>query len=140
VDIYNPDAKHITKQAGLTPEERKSHSLLLAETGFVDAFRYLHGDKLGQFTYWSQRSFSRPVNKGLRLDYFLCSPDMYGGGGDCDDNTAAAAAAVVPSVFDCYQLPFATVGVSDHCPVVLVLEMSSSSSNSSSNSSSSTKK
>mgnify|MGYP003323178994 CR=1 FL=1 len=36
-----------------------------------DAFRLVHGDARGQFTYWSQRSRARPPNRGLRLDYFL---------------------------------------------------------------------
>jgi hypothetical protein len=34
-------------------------------------------DSRGQFTYWSQRSNGRPYNKGLRLDYFVCSDDMF---------------------------------------------------------------
>jgi hypothetical protein len=41
LDIYNPEAKHISKQAGLTPEERESHSLLLT-TNFQDAFRFFY--------------------------------------------------------------------------------------------------
>ena len=31
----------------------------------------------GQFTYWSQRTRARPFNKGLRLDYFVCSKEMF---------------------------------------------------------------
>lgn len=66
VDIHNPTAKHISKQAGLTPRERESFSQLLATPSsshhsdtFVDAFRFFHPDAKGQFTYWSQRvSFS----------------------------------------------------------------------------------
>jgi exonuclease III len=47
LDIYNYTAKHIVKQAGLTPQERKSFSQLL-ETGFVDAFRHFYpGKSLG---------------------------------------------------------------------------------------------
>ena len=41
-DIHNPEAKHIVKQAGLTPQERASFSNFLSETGCVDAFRYFH--------------------------------------------------------------------------------------------------
>jgi hypothetical protein len=40
-DIYNHTAKHITKQAGLTPRERASFTKLL-DAGFKDAFRYFH--------------------------------------------------------------------------------------------------
>ena len=64
LDIHNPTAKHIAKQAGLTPRERESFSKLLAPSSdlsdprsqpFVDAFRYFYPDAKGQFTYWSQR-------------------------------------------------------------------------------------
>ena len=34
-------------------------------------------DSSGQFTYWSQRTRARPFNKGLRLDYFVCSKEMF---------------------------------------------------------------
>lgn len=42
LDIHNPTAKHIDKQAGLTPQERQSHSELLESTNFKDAFRYFY--------------------------------------------------------------------------------------------------
>ena len=45
LDIYNYQAKHITKIAGLTPQERKSFSELLA-SGFTDAFRHFYPSKL----------------------------------------------------------------------------------------------
>jgi len=77
LDIHNPDAKHIDKQAGLTPQERASFTTMLEETRYKDALRYLYPDARGQFTYWSQRTFARPVNRGIRLDYFICSPDMF---------------------------------------------------------------
>ncbi len=32
---------------------------------------------MGQFTYWSQRTFARPVNCGIRLDYFICSQQLF---------------------------------------------------------------
>ena len=41
LDIYNPDAKHISKIPGLTPQERQSFGVLLS-CGFVDSFRYLY--------------------------------------------------------------------------------------------------
>jgi exodeoxyribonuclease III len=41
LDIYNFDAKHIMKQAGLTPEERQSFGDLLAQ-GYKDALRFLY--------------------------------------------------------------------------------------------------
>ena len=39
LDIYNPDAKHIVKQAGLTPQERQSFSKML-DQGYFDALRH----------------------------------------------------------------------------------------------------
>lgn len=41
LDIHNPTAKHIVKQAGLTPRERESFTQLL-NTNFIDAFRYYY--------------------------------------------------------------------------------------------------
>lgn len=45
LDIHNPEAKHIVKQAGLTPQERDSFSTLLQDTRFLDAFRYFYPSK-----------------------------------------------------------------------------------------------
>jgi exodeoxyribonuclease III len=42
LDIYNYDAKHIMKQAGLTPQERKSFGVLLESTGMIDVLRRLY--------------------------------------------------------------------------------------------------
>jgi exonuclease III len=135
LDIYNHDAKHIVKQAGLTPQERNSFSSLLQETSFIDAFRHFHPSKLpyfsstnpmclhgfkldakGQFTYWSQRTFARPVNCGIRLDYFICSPSLFPSATASNDGKVPAI-----RVHDSYILHQDTVGASDHCPVILVL-------------------
>ena len=77
-DIYNYDAKHIAKQAGCTPVERKSFGEVYLEKGeFIDGFRHFYPEAKGNFTYWSQRSGNRKVNRGLRLDYFICSPSLF---------------------------------------------------------------
>merc|ERR1711879_1106206 len=68
LDIWNVEAPHIAKSAGTSPQERESFGKLLG-AGFVDAFRHLHPDAHGAFTYWSVRAGNRPFNKGLRLDY-----------------------------------------------------------------------
>ena len=39
LDIHNPDAKHIAKQAGLTHQERQSFTKMLDE-GYFDALRH----------------------------------------------------------------------------------------------------
>ena len=58
LDIYNYGAPHLKKQAGVTPEERNSHSEFLT-TDFRDAFRFYYPSAYGQYTYWSQKTFAR---------------------------------------------------------------------------------
>lgn len=77
MDIYNVSAAHIKKSAGCTPQERQSFSNML-DQGFVDTFRHFHPDAAGCYTYFSGRNpAARRENKGLRLDYFLCSRTLY---------------------------------------------------------------
>jgi exonuclease III len=57
---------------------------------------------------WSQRAGNRGPNKGLRLDYFVCDPSMF-------HDTSKVV------VRDSYMI-FDQEG-SDHCPVVLELEI-----------------
>jgi exonuclease III len=84
-------------------------------TTIITAFRRLHGDAEGQYTYWSTRANGRPENRGLRLDYFVCSSSMFPST-DTDDEQPKK-----PTVCDSYILHSETVGVSDHCPVVLTV-------------------
>lgn len=74
-DIWNVEAPHVAKSAGTTPQERESFSTLLA-LGFEDAFRHVHPEALGAFTYWSIRAGNRPKNRGLRLDYAVVCKRM----------------------------------------------------------------
>jgi len=108
-DTWNEGAKHLVKSAGTTPQERASFDRQLG-AGFVDAFRHLHRDAMGHYSYWSQRAGNREPNKGLRLDYFICSKDLM------EDNDGRKAV-----VRDSYMIP-ELVG-SDHCPIVLEIEM-----------------
>ena len=71
---------------------------------------YRVADAKGQFTYWSARTFARGGNRGIRLDYFVCSDELR-------HNDYISR----PGVLDSYILHEETVGVSDHCPVVLVI-------------------
>ena len=91
-DVHNAGAKHHKKQAGLTDEERASFDRVLSN-GYVDCFRHLHGhEATGHYTFWSGRfPKHREENKGLRLDYFLCSDegsvrDCYGDDGRGSDH------------------------------------------------------
>eukprot|EP00536_Pseudo-nitzschia_multiseries_P002260 jgi/Psemu1/294764/fgenesh1_pm.30_\ len=106
-DIWNDGAKHLAKQAGVTEQERLSFTEQL-EAGFVDVFRRLHPNAKGNYSYWSQRAGNREPNKGLRLDYFVASEDMFQ-----DDSR------VIPR--DSYMIM--DQHGSDHAPVVLELEL-----------------
>lgn len=109
LEVWNDGAKHLPKQAGVTPEERASFQAQL-NAGFVDAFRSLHPDAKGHYTYWSQRAGNRAPNKGLRLDYFVCDPLFF------DESSKVI-------VRDSY-MDFDQQG-SDHCPAILCLEINS---------------
>ena len=106
-DTWNEGAKHLPKSAGTTPEERASFDRQLS-AGFVDAFRHLHPEGRGHYSYWSQRAGNRGPNKGLRLDYFVCSRGLFEEGKK-------------ERVRDSYMLP--DMEGSDHCPIVLEIEI-----------------
>jgi exodeoxyribonuclease III len=105
-DTWNEGAKHLAKSAGTTPEERESFAKQLSH-GYVDAFRALHPEGRGHYSYWSQRAGNREPNKGLRLDYFICSKELM-------EEKEERKAVVRDSFMVHDQLG------SDHCPIVLV--------------------
>lgn len=107
LEVWNDGAKHLAKQAGVTEEERTSFQQQL-DSGFVDAFRKLHPQAAGHYSYWSTRAGNRLPNKGLRLDYFVCQQDLF------EENGQVV-------VRDSY-MDFDQMG-SDHCPVFLELEI-----------------
>ena len=104
-DIYNYYAKHMEKTAGCTMRERDNFGMLL-DSGYMDALRHFHPHARGQYTYWSTRADNRPENKGLRIDYFVCSSTLFDGGANV--------------VHDSYVAPKLT-SCSDHCPIGLVI-------------------
>lgn len=107
LEVWNDGAKHLAKQAGVTEEERASFQNQL-DSGFIDAFRRLHPTAAGHYSYWSTRAGNRLPNKGLRLDYFICHPDLFDG-----DHSVTAR--------DSYMV-FDQMG-SDHCPAILELDI-----------------
>lgn len=112
-DVWNDGAKHLGKQAGTTQQEKESFQRQLNEGDFVDAFRTLHPEAQGQYSYWSLRAGNRDTNKGLRLDYFICSRSLFE---DTDSSKVV--------VRDSYMLD--QEPGSDHCPIVLELEIKKS--------------
>jgi len=100
IDLKNP--KTNKKNAGFTQEERDGFTELL-ELGFTDTFRQLNPEKEFAYTFWTYMMNCRAKNVGWRLDYFLVSNRM--------------SANVVDSLIR------DQVFGSDHCPIVLLLDM-----------------
>lgn len=71
IDLANPASNHMS--AGFTDEEREGFTNLLSY-GFIDSFRYVHGDVKDIYSWWGQRiKTSKINNSGWRIDYFLVS-------------------------------------------------------------------
>ena len=66
IDIHNPKMKGVS---GFLPEERSWLGKFI-DSGFTDAFRYLHPEKQ-EYSWWSYRANARANNKGWRLDYTM---------------------------------------------------------------------
>ncbi len=73
IDCHKP-ASWI-RDALFQPEPRARYRALL-ELGYVDAFRSLHPNEPGQFTYWDYFRQAFEHNRGIRIDHFLLSPDL----------------------------------------------------------------
>jgi exodeoxyribonuclease-3 len=72
------------------------------EAGYVDAWRYLHPDAKGGYTWWSQRFPSvRAENKGWRIDYISVTEPL---------KDRLKGSAILPDAVH-----------SDHCPVMIEL-------------------
>ena len=100
IDLKNP--KTNVNNAGFTPQERAAMTKLL-DSGFVDTFRHLHPDVTGAYSWWSYMFSARAKNAGWRIDYFLVSERI-------KDRIRAA------------EIHSDVLG-SDHCPVVLEIEL-----------------
>ena len=70
IDLANP--KTNVNNAGFTKEERAKFDKVVA-SGLVDAFRYLHPDAVGAYSWWSYMGGARARNIGWRIDYFVVS-------------------------------------------------------------------
>ena len=73
IDLKNP--KTNAKTSGFLPEERAWIDKLI-DNGYIDTFRYVHGDKEDEYSWWSYRSGARTKNVGWRIDYFFISDDL----------------------------------------------------------------
>ncbi len=100
IDLKNPKAN--SKTSGFLPIERQWIDKLL-EHGYVDTFRYVHGDEEDRYSWWSYRSGARLKNIGWRIDYFFISEDL------CEN------------LEDAFILDHITG--SDHCPVGIKISL-----------------
>jgi exodeoxyribonuclease-3 len=100
IDLKNPKAN--SKTSGFLPIEREWMDKLV-EHGYIDTFRYVHGDIEEEYSWWSYRSGARAKNVGWRIDYFFISDDL---------------AEVLEDAFILQE-----VTGSDHCPVGIRLAL-----------------
>ncbi|SFV59081.1 Exodeoxyribonuclease III [hydrothermal vent metagenome] len=100
IDIARPKANENT--SGFLPIERAWIDKLL-DNGYIDTFRYIHGDESDRYSWWSYRAGARPRNVGWRIDYFFVSEDL---------KEKIVDADILDHIMG-----------SDHCPVKLVLEL-----------------
>ena len=94
IDLKNPKAN--SKTSGFLPIERAWIDKFLSH-GYIDTFRYVHGDVADAYSWWSYRANARANNVGWRIDYFFISEDL------------------AENLEDAFILP-EVIG-SDHCPV-----------------------
>ena len=100
IDIKNPKTNRMNP--GFSDEERAKMTQLLS-SGFTDTFRYLYPDKTGAYSWWSYRFNARKNNAGWRIDYFIVSDRL---------RDRIRSADIWSEVLG-----------SDHCPVVLELDV-----------------
>lgn len=73
IDLTHPKANANT--SGFLPIERAWIDELLG-LGFIDTFRFIHGDEKERYSWWSYRMRARERNVGWRIDYFFISNNL----------------------------------------------------------------
>ncbi|WP_419770330.1 MAG: exodeoxyribonuclease III [Candidatus Marinarcus sp.] len=100
IDLARPKANEET--SGFLPIERAWMDKLV-ENEYIDTFRHINGDEPHNYSWWSYRANARENNVGWRIDYFFVSSDLK------------------DKIKNAYILP--EISGSDHCPIVLELEI-----------------
>ena len=90
------------RDALFQPETRAAYRSFLS-LGYVDAFRALHPEATGEFTYWDYFRNAFETNRGIRIDHFLLSPTLAGQLDRCEID----------------RTPRAREKPSDHTPIVV---------------------
>lgn len=100
IDIKNPKSNE--NNSGFTKIERDWFTKLLSH-GYVDTFRHFNPQARDMYSWWSYRPGVRERNIGWRIDYFVVTEEM------------------LPFVKKT-QIDMTQKG-SDHCPVILEIEI-----------------
>ncbi|WP_042142270.1 exodeoxyribonuclease III [Paucisalibacillus sp. EB02] len=100
IDIRNYKTNY--GNSGFTDEEREKMTRFL-DAGFIDTLRHFYPDKDGIYTWWSYMKTVRERNIGWRIDYFIVSKRLKEKLIDSQAHTSILG--------------------SDHCPIVLEIEM-----------------
>jgi exodeoxyribonuclease-3 len=100
IDLARPEANE--EISGFLPIEREWMDRLIS-CGYIDTFRYVHGEVPERYSWWSMRTRARRRNVGWRIDYFFVSEELKADIVDAD---------ILDSVMG-----------SDHCPVTLVMNL-----------------
>ncbi len=100
IDLARP--KENEDISGFLPIERAWMDKLVAN-GYIDTFRYIHGDETDRYSWWSYRTAARNRNVGWRIDYFFVSEDLKENIVDADIHDQIMG--------------------SDHCPTSLVIDL-----------------
>ncbi len=103
IDCHKP--AYWIRDALFQPEPRARFRDLLS-LGYTDAFRSLHPDEPGQFTYWDYFRDAFQHNRGIRIDHFLLSPTLRSRLQSCEIDKA----------------PRTEEKPSDHTPILIHLE------------------
>ena len=87
--------------AGFSDEERISFRKNLLNN-FIDTYRALYPTKI-QYSWWSYRGGARQNNVGMRLDYWLVSPELM---------DKVKSSRILTNILG-----------SDHCPITLDIDL-----------------
>jgi exodeoxyribonuclease-3 len=80
IDAARPQV--MSEDALALPPTRAAFRRLL-NLGLTEAFRTLHPDQPGQYSYWDYQAGAFDRNHGLRIDHFLLSPGIADAMTDC---------------------------------------------------------
>lgn len=100
IDIARPKSNENT--SGFLKMERDWITKFLSH-GYLDTFRLVNGDIKDKYSWWSYRANARENNVGWRIDYFYISDDL---------KDFVKNAYILNEIMG-----------SDHCPIVLELEI-----------------